>query len=49
MVFGESENLAAFSFEEGDDADQYRMKVADVRAFSGGKCCDAGFIWGNAL
>ena len=30
MVFGESENLAAFSFEEGDDADQYRMKVAET-------------------
>lgn len=30
MVFGESENLAAFSFEEGDDADQYRLKVAET-------------------
>lgn len=24
MLFGDAENLAAFSFEEGDDADQYR-------------------------
>ena len=24
MPFGDAENLAAFSFEEGDDADQYR-------------------------
>lgn len=30
MVFGESENVAAFSFEEGDDADQYRMTVAET-------------------
>lgn len=30
MVFGESENLAAFSFEEGDDADQYRLTVVDT-------------------
>lgn len=30
MLFGDSENLAAFSFEEGDDADRYRETFAET-------------------
>ncbi|MDD4371590.1 MAG: PTS sugar transporter subunit IIA [Anaerostipes sp.] len=30
MVFGESENVAAFSFEEGDDVDEYRKTVVET-------------------
>ena len=37
MLFGDSENLAAFSLEEGDDIDQYRKTfVETIQAFSKG-------------
>lgn len=30
MVFGESENVAALCFEEGDDADEYRKEATKI-------------------